>query len=122
MHLVLDPNTGLPLYLQIADGIREAVAAGALAEGQELPSVRTLGADLRVNYHTVARAYRLLEDEGLLTRRRGGPYTVVLGAADLLSRVLLAADVDALLRRADALGMDLDAVLALVRERAANTP
>lgn len=116
MHI--DPANGVPLYLQVADGIREDVASGALSPGAEAPSLRQLSADLRVNYHTVARAYHALEEEGVLVRQRGGAYVVgdvaVVTAGELLRR-----DVDALVRRARALGCDEAALLELVRQRLA---
>jgi len=67
----LDPRSPTPLYEQIASRIRLGVAAGDLAAGQLLPSVRQLAADLRVNPATVVQAYRGLEAEGLVERRHG---------------------------------------------------
>ncbi len=67
----LDPRSPTPLYEQIASRIRLGVAAGDLAAGQLLPSVRQLASDLRVNPATVVQAYRGLEAEGLVERRHG---------------------------------------------------
>lgn len=58
-----------PVYGQVARQIRLQVASGALPPGCRLPSVRALASDLGVNLNTVARAYRLLEDEGFVTMR-----------------------------------------------------
>jgi len=60
-----------PIYQQIADGIRTLIASGQIAEGQSLPPVRQLAADLGVNLNTVAAAYRDLQDEGLIVVRHG---------------------------------------------------
>ncbi len=67
----LDPRSPTPLYEQIASRIRLGVAAGDLAAGQLLPSVRQFAADLRVNPATVVQAYRGLEAEGLVERKHG---------------------------------------------------
>jgi GntR family transcriptional regulator len=64
-------DSDIPLTVQIAEGIRRQIAAVALRPGDELPTVRQLASDLGVNLNTVARAYRTLEDEGLLTTVRG---------------------------------------------------
>jgi GntR family transcriptional regulator len=65
--------SGEPVYEQIARQIRAQVVAGELAVGAPLPPVRTLASDLGVNLNTVARAYRLLEQEGFVTiRHRSG--------------------------------------------------
>jgi DNA-binding transcriptional regulator YhcF (GntR family) len=69
--LRIDVADERPLEDQIATGLRKAIAQGAVAAGQDLPSVRQLAADLGVHWNTVARAYRRLADEGLLTVRRG---------------------------------------------------
>jgi GntR family transcriptional regulator len=64
--IVVDFDSDVPLYRQIADGVRALIARGALEEGHELPSVRKLGGMLGVNLNTVAKAYRLLADEGVV--------------------------------------------------------
>ncbi|MEC9372972.1 MAG: GntR family transcriptional regulator [Planctomycetota bacterium] len=64
-------DSPVPLVDQIAGGVRQAIAAGAIRPGDPLPTVRQLAADLGVNLNTVARAYRTLESAGLVTTRRG---------------------------------------------------
>jgi DNA-binding transcriptional regulator YhcF (GntR family) len=67
----IDLGSPRPLEEQIVVGIREAAAQGAIAPGDELPSVRQLAGDLGVHWNTVARAYRRLSDEGVVVVRRG---------------------------------------------------
>ena len=67
----IDPSDALPLWKQIEDGVRRLVAAGRLAPGAELPSVRDVARDLRVNPATVAKAYQRLKDAGVVETRRG---------------------------------------------------
>ena len=71
--MLLKINTGdpRPIYEQVADGIRELIARGSLAEGAPLPPVRQLAADLGVNLNTIATAYRELQKDGLITVRHG---------------------------------------------------
>lgn len=76
MRLRVDPNSGVPLGVQIARQVRLAIAAGRVAPGERLPSARDLAADLGVNFHTVRKAYRDLEAEGLLRVQRGRGTTV----------------------------------------------
>lgn len=64
--LVIDPRDDQPVYGQIASQIRSRIATGDILPGTALPSVRALAADLGLNMNTVARAYRLLEDEGFV--------------------------------------------------------
>jgi GntR family transcriptional regulator len=71
MLLHLDAQHGLPLYEQIARQMKFAIAAGHLTAQQQVPSVRDLAARLAVNPNTVARAYRDLQAEGILTPIRG---------------------------------------------------
>ncbi len=115
MSIALTPESGVPLYLQVAAGLRELIGSGGLQGGEELPSVRAMGAELRVNYHTVARAYRILEEEGLLSRRRGGPFRVVEGADTEAAMRVLRGEVEALCARADRLGVGLDDLLKMIR-------
>ena len=119
----LHPDSGVPLYLQVADALRLAIAAGVYAEGEPVPSLRALSAEIRVNYHTIGKAYRLLEDDGVIARRRGGPYLVVPRPQDEAANELLAQDAQQLARRALALGISRDATVALLDEAlAALTP
>ena len=67
----IDPRSHVPIYLQIAEGIRAAVAAGLYRPGEAVPSLRALAIDIQVNPNTVQRAYDELEREGLVYSRRG---------------------------------------------------
>ncbi|HEY8183280.1 MAG TPA: GntR family transcriptional regulator [Thermoanaerobaculia bacterium] len=67
----VDPKDPLPLYAQLERGIRIGIATGNIKPGQQLPTVRQLAVDLRVNANTVARVYLALERDGVLTTRRG---------------------------------------------------
>jgi GntR family transcriptional regulator len=71
MLLQIDHHSGQPIYRQVIDQVRRQVMAGQLREGEQLPSVRDLAAQLRVNPMTISKAYSLMELEGLLERRRG---------------------------------------------------
>jgi len=74
----IDLNDPRPLEDQLATELRLAIARGEVGPGGELPSARQLGADLGVHWNTVARAYRRLNDEGLIAVRHGRK-AVVLG-------------------------------------------
>jgi GntR family transcriptional regulator len=71
------------MYLQIVDQVRRAIAAGQIAAGEEMPSVRALASKHLINPNTVARAYLELEREGLLAKRRGAGTYVSHDAAEL---------------------------------------
>jgi GntR family transcriptional regulator len=81
--IILDLNTAdeRPIYGQIADRVKFAVAGGVLRPGDLVPSVRELSKQLVVNPNTVARAYRDLQTEGLLESVRGMGLQVAEGAA-----------------------------------------
>jgi GntR family transcriptional regulator len=83
MHFKLDPASPVPLYSQVADQVRYAIAAGALKPDDELPSVRALATQHLINPNTVARAYLELEHEGLVSKRRGTGTFVSPAAARL---------------------------------------
>jgi GntR family transcriptional regulator len=70
-HFRLDLQSGVPVYRQIIDQVRGGVASGALAVGDQLPTVRQLAVDLSINPNTVVRAYRELELGGLLETHQG---------------------------------------------------
>lgn len=77
----IDPRSSTPLYAQIAERIKVAIAAGELAPGAALESVRALAGQLRVNPATVVQAYRELEGEGFVEMRQGsGTFVRALSA------------------------------------------
>jgi len=67
----IDQDDPTPLYAQLEREIRVGIATGNITPGQQLPTVRQLAVDLRVNANTVARVYLALEREGVLTTKRG---------------------------------------------------
>jgi GntR family transcriptional regulator len=71
VDIQIDPGSHVPIYLQIVEGVRAAIASGALRPGEPLPSLRSLGIELRVNPNTVQRAFDELEREGIVYPRRG---------------------------------------------------
>jgi len=78
----IDPGSHVPIYLQIADGIRAAVAAGVYRAGEVLPSLRAMATEIHVNPNTVQRAYDELERAGLVYSQRGkGLFVAETGAA-----------------------------------------
>lgn len=79
-----DWNDSQPIYRQLRDRIVAMILDGALAEGDPLPSVRTVSADSRVNPLTVLKGYQQLVDEGLVEARRGLGMFVIEGAKKVL--------------------------------------
>ena len=69
--VTLDPRDATPIWAQLERGLRAAIASGRLHPGDQLPTVRQLAVDLRVNANTVARVYSDLERSGVLETRRG---------------------------------------------------
>jgi GntR family transcriptional regulator len=67
----VDPRSGVPLYLQLIEQIKRAVALGTLAPGEQLPTVKALALELTVNPNTVARVYRELERDGVIDTSPG---------------------------------------------------
>jgi GntR family transcriptional regulator len=71
INFLLDPAAGTPFYRQIIDQIRFGIAAGNLKSGEQLPTVRLLAVQLKVNLNTVAKAYKELEILGILDTQQG---------------------------------------------------
>jgi len=80
MFFHIDPTNGLAIYEQVARQVVFAVAGGALAPGEIVPSVRELAHELALNPNTVARAYRELQARGVLELVRGTGLAVTQGA------------------------------------------
>jgi GntR family transcriptional regulator len=71
LKFTLDFRSGIPSYVQIIEQIQGLLAAGELKPGDQLPTVRQLASELRVNFNTIARAYRMLDEAGLISTQRG---------------------------------------------------
>jgi GntR family transcriptional regulator len=120
MGLHINTASRVPIYQQLAQQIREAIARGELQPEASLPSVRQLSRELVVNPNTVARAYTELEREGLLISRPGRGIYVAQPRNDLTRTARdrrLTEQLDRWLTEAVHLGYSADEVLRLVAQR-----
>jgi len=110
----VDPYGGAPLYLQLSEQIKRAIALGALAPGERLPTVKGLAHDLKLNPNTVARVYRELEREGVIATAPGrGSFVSENGALGDARRVALdvaTRGMDDAVREARSLGITHDEI------------
>ncbi len=93
------PGSDEPIYVQVTEQISKAIAKGQLASGDKLPAVRKLASELVINPNTVARAYTILEQGGLVTTKTGSGTFV----SDPKLRKSDAADINMLTERMDTL-------------------
>ena len=120
MQIHVSDASGTPYYQQVVSQIRLLVASGRLEAGEQLPTVRKLAEQLLINPNTVARAYRELEAEGVVSARRGAGVFVSDTGSPLSAREKtkrLNERIDGLLAEATQLGFDLDALVRLVEQR-----
>ena len=123
MHWRVDYQTGVPVYLQLVEQVKTAVGAGTLRAGDQLPSVRVLAEELRVNRNTVARAYAAMETEGLIETRQGLGCFVTQNLTPLRRSVRtgrLAELVDTLVVQAHHLQLSDETLRELLEERLAH--
>ena len=71
IKFVLDPKGGMPFYRQIIDQIKFGIASGSLKMGEQLPTVRALAVELKINLNTVTKAYKELEIQSILETQQG---------------------------------------------------
>jgi GntR family transcriptional regulator len=71
MDIQIDFESGVPIYTQLVDRIKQMVTNGQLQPGQQLPTMRQLAADLHVNYNTVGRAYAILDQDKVISTQQG---------------------------------------------------
>ena len=69
--LQIDFRSGLPIYIQIVNQVQAQIVSGILNPGNQLPTVRALAEELRVNFNTVARAYRILDEARIISTQQG---------------------------------------------------
>ena len=124
MFVHLNPNSGMPIYRQLGTQLRQRIASGELAAGAQLPSVRDLSAELKINPLTVAKVFQLLEADGLVESRRGLGTFVVGGnltRSQKARRDLIAHAVEQVVAEARHLKLDEEDVVKLVRQRFEST-
>ena len=120
MEFRIDPASRLPIYRQLANQLREAVARGRLLPDERLPSVRELSRALVVNPNTIARVYTEMERDGILNTRPGLGVFVARPKAELTRKVRkerLEGLLDHFLTEAVHLGFSAEEVIAGVAER-----
>jgi GntR family transcriptional regulator len=88
MNLEIDFRSGIPIYLQVVERIKERLASGLLKPGDQLPTVRSLASHLRVNFNTIARAYRIMDDAGIISTQQGrGTYILETPSPEVIGSI-----------------------------------
>ena len=99
LMLQIDFRSGLPIYTQLVNQVQAQVAGGILQPGDQLPTVRALAEELRVNFNTVARAYRILDEARIISTQQGrGTYITEIPPPKVTER-LRRESLEALTRR-----------------------
>lgn len=94
----LDPKSGVPIYIQLKEGLKSLIIKGAYPAGSQLPTVRQLAVELRINSNTVARSYTELEREGIISTQQGRG-TFVCGLPEVLEEDVRGQQLDMMLDR-----------------------
>ncbi|NND97970.1 MAG: GntR family transcriptional regulator [Pirellulaceae bacterium] len=120
LRIQITTGSSLPIYRQVVDQIRQAVATGTLEVGHALPSVRALAGELVVNPNTIAKAYAALVRDGVLESQQGRGYFVA-ARRDIYTRKerqrRLEELLDPFLAEALTLGFDAEQILQEVDKR-----
>lgn len=121
LMLQIDFRSGLPIYTQIVNQVQAQVAGGALKPGDQLPTVRALAEELRINFNTVARAYRILDEARIISTQQGrGTYITEIPppkVAERLRKESLEALTQKYVSEAIRLGFTKDEVSGMIREQ-----
>ena len=97
--LQIDFRSGLPIYTQIVNQMQAQLVGGILKPGDQLPTVRALAEELRVNFNTVARAYRILDEERIISTQQGRGTYITDAPPPKVSERLRKETLDALTQR-----------------------
>ena len=111
----LDFRGHIPIYVQIVERIKHMIASAVLKPGDQLPTVRQLAADLGVNFNTIARAYRMLDEAGVISTQQGrGTYvleTLLPEHASRLRKSALEELAKSFLQEAERMGFEREEVV-----------
>ncbi len=122
MNIQISLKDGVPIYRQIVNQVKYMVASGQLTSGMEVPPIRVLAEQLLVTPNTVVKAYRELETEGVVYKRRGAGTFISENGSPLKAaeqKRILTERADTLLTEAQQMGYSLDDITTLLNERAA---
>ena len=122
MNITLDLRSDIPIYIQIVEQVRQQIVDGGLKPGDQLPTVRALASDLRINFNTVSRAYRLLDEAGIISTQQGrGTYILEMPPPEVAERLRLES-ITALARRylgeTRRLGFTFEQAIDYIRQQA----
>ncbi len=121
MNLEVDFRSGIPIYLQVVERIKERIASGHIQPGDQLPTVRSLAQELRVNFNTIARAYRILDEAGIISTQQGrGTYILELPPPEVsaaMRRTAFETITDRFLADALRLGFSPEEILAALQQQ-----
>lgn len=122
MHIEISLQDGVPIYRQIVNQVKYLIASEHFDADEELPAIRVLAEQLQVTPNTVVKAYRELESEGLIYKRRGAGTYVAESKSPLAKREqkrILVRRADALLAEAKQLNFTYEEILDLLQSRQA---
>jgi GntR family transcriptional regulator len=120
MLIQITPSDGVPIYRQIMNQVKYAIASGKIQTGEELPPIRVLAERLSVNPNTIAKAYNDLESEGVVVKRHGAGTFVADQQSPLArreQRKILVERIDQILAEASQLDFSIDEVVETLKKR-----
>lgn len=124
ISITLDFRSRTPIYAQIVDQIRWQIASGVIKPGDQLPTVRQMATDLRVNFNTVARAYRMLDEAGVISTQHGRGTYILEEDQEPVSpeqkKKLLTALTQSYLKEAARHGFNTEEVLEIIEQQLAS--
>lgn len=109
---------GSPIYLQIVSFVQRGIVAGTITDGDEMPSRRVLSALIGVNPNTIQKAYRQLEDDGIIESRSGAKsyVTITPASTKIIRGKLLSKETAALVQNMKQMGISMEEAINLVAE------
>lgn len=119
MKIKIDPRSEIPIYLQIVEQVSDQISIGTLNPGDQLPTVRLVAQDLRINFNTVSRAYRILDEAGIISTQQGrGTYIlekVSADSAELIRAELIDDIVETYISKTAKLGLSTNEAIDLIK-------
>jgi GntR family transcriptional regulator len=122
LWIQITPGSDEPIYVQIVEQVGEAIAKGQIVAGDKLPAVRKLAAEIVINPNTVARAYTILEQSGLVTTKTGSGTFVAdpkLRSKDATDVNILCERMDTIIARSLNLGLEPEDIISMFKGRLA---